>query len=234
VRILALDTSGGACAAALWRDGTVVAQQSLRIARGHAEALAPMLRATLAAADIEAAALDALAVSTGPGSFTGLRVGLAAAQGMALALDRPLIGITSFAGIAAAVAPAPTAQRPLAVALSSKGAALFVQAFVQPDDPAADPAVVDPDDLAAQLQGIGVADADWRIAGSGAATAAAALRQAGRSAAAVPPDTPDLAAVARLAARRLAADPAAGSAPVQPLYLRRPAVTPERHGGRLR
>lgn len=100
-RILAVDTTFGACSAALLEDGRVLARQFELMQRGHAEALAPMVEAVMREAGLSFAALDRLAVTTGPGSFTGQRVGLAFMRGLRVALAKPLIGITSLAAMAA-------------------------------------------------------------------------------------------------------------------------------------
>ena len=91
--ILAMDTSTAACSVALWRDGGVVASRFEVIERGHAEYLVPMIEAVMAEADERPADIDLIAVSIGPGAFTGIRLGLATARAMALAQDIPCIGI---------------------------------------------------------------------------------------------------------------------------------------------
>src|SRR5438552_13886170 len=101
--ILALDSSGAACSTALWRRGAVVARSRREMARGHAEALIPMLVETMSGAGESLKALDAVAVTVGPGAFTGIRIGLAAARGIGLAANIPVVGITTFAAIAEAV-----------------------------------------------------------------------------------------------------------------------------------
>jgi tRNA threonylcarbamoyladenosine biosynthesis protein TsaB len=101
-RILAVDTTFGACSAALLDHDVVVARRLEVMQRGHAEALAPMVEAVMREAGIGFDAIDRLAVTTGPGSFTGQRVGLAFMRGLRVALDKPLIGITSLAAMAAA------------------------------------------------------------------------------------------------------------------------------------
>lgn len=98
--ILAVDTCFGACSAAVLSGPRVVARSRLEMARGHAEALAPMVEAVMQEAGLSFSALDKLAVTTGPGSFTGQRVGLAFMRGLRLALTKPLIGITSLAAMA--------------------------------------------------------------------------------------------------------------------------------------
>jgi len=102
MKILAVDTALGACSAALIDDDRVLAHRLAVMERGHAEALAPMVEDILLEADIALAAVDRLAVTTGPGTFTGQRVGLAFMRGLRLALQIPLIGVTTLAAMAAA------------------------------------------------------------------------------------------------------------------------------------
>ena len=102
MRILAIDTALEACAAAvLDTEHGVVASESLPMLRGHAEALMPLIARVMRQADTPFSALDRIAVTTGPGSFTGLRVGISAARGIALAAAKPAIGLTTLAAYAA-------------------------------------------------------------------------------------------------------------------------------------
>ncbi len=94
--VLGLDTTGKACACALVDDGRILAHTSELIGRGHAERLAPMVADLLKAAQLTVADIDQIAVCTGPGSFTGLRVALAFAKGMALPRKIPVIGISAL------------------------------------------------------------------------------------------------------------------------------------------
>ena len=100
--ILAVDTALGACSAALCMGSEVLAHRLVPMDRGHAEAVAPMVEAVMAEAKVEFAAVDRLAVTTGPGTFTGQRIGLAFMRGLRLALERPLIGVSSLAAMTAA------------------------------------------------------------------------------------------------------------------------------------
>jgi tRNA threonylcarbamoyladenosine biosynthesis protein TsaB len=100
VLILALDTCLAACQAALWRDGEPLAVASEPMTRGHQERLATMVGALMDEAEVELSAVDRIAVTIGPGSFTGLRVGLAFAKGLALALDKPLVGVSALEALA--------------------------------------------------------------------------------------------------------------------------------------
>src|ERR1700728_3269122 len=103
--ILAIDTALDACAACvLDADAArLIAQESQTMKRGHAEALMPLIGRVMKEAGIAFAALDRIAVTTGPGSFTGLRVGLSAARGIALAANKPVVGLTTLAAYAAPI-----------------------------------------------------------------------------------------------------------------------------------
>ncbi len=94
--VLGLDTTGAACACALVDEGRILATGSENIGRGHAERLAPMVRDLMAEAGAGVADIERIAVCTGPGSFTGLRVALAFAKGLSLPRKIPLIGISAL------------------------------------------------------------------------------------------------------------------------------------------
>jgi tRNA threonylcarbamoyladenosine biosynthesis protein TsaB len=101
MKILAVDTALGACSAALLARDAVLARRHEAMARGHAEALAPMVAAVMREAATDFSALDRLAVTIGPGTFTGQRIGLAFMRALKVALEKPLIGITSLQAMAA-------------------------------------------------------------------------------------------------------------------------------------
>src|SRR6266567_1894140 len=103
MRVLAIDTALEACAAAVLdaASGKFLASETLAMSRGHAEALMPLIARVMDAAGLEFAELDRIAVTVGPGSFTGLRVGISAARGIALAAGKPAIGLSTLAGFAA-------------------------------------------------------------------------------------------------------------------------------------
>ena len=103
--ILAIDTALDACAACVLDTDAarLIAQESQTMKRGHAEALMPLIGRVMKEAGIAFAALDRIAVTTGPGSFTGLRVGLSAARGIGLAADRPVVGLSTLTAYAAPV-----------------------------------------------------------------------------------------------------------------------------------
>lgn len=93
---LAIDTSEQACSVALACEGTVIDRASEIIGRGHAERLLPLIEERLAAAGRSYKDLERIAVTTGPGTFTGLRIGLSVARGLALQADIPCVGVTGL------------------------------------------------------------------------------------------------------------------------------------------
>ncbi len=103
MKILAIDTALGAVSACVLDDGSRDAEsiESIAMARGHAEALVPLIDRVVARVDGGFAALSRVAVTVGPGSFTGLRVGIAAARGIAIACDIPIVGVSTLAALAA-------------------------------------------------------------------------------------------------------------------------------------
>jgi tRNA threonylcarbamoyladenosine biosynthesis protein TsaB len=102
MKLLAVDTALGACSAVLLDGEVVLAHRLVVMERGHAEALAPMVQAVMREAKVQFSEVDRLAVTTGPGTFTGQRVGLAFMRGLRIALKRTLIGITTLEAMAEA------------------------------------------------------------------------------------------------------------------------------------
>lgn len=102
---LGLDTTGAYCTCALVDRERVLAQTSENIGRGHAERLAPMVQEVLGEANVKPSAIERVAVCTGPGSFTGLRVALAFAKGFALPRKIPVIGLSALEVMAAQIDP---------------------------------------------------------------------------------------------------------------------------------
>jgi tRNA threonylcarbamoyladenosine biosynthesis protein TsaB len=205
VKLLAVDTALGACSVAVTEGECVLAHRHELMDRGHAEALAPMVDEAMRDAKLDFASLDRLAVTTGPGTFTGQRVGLAFMRALRIALHRPLIGITTLA----AMAEAAKAQMGLARAIALHDARRD-EVYLETGD---EPEVLLFEDAMRTLRNIG-GEAQIALAGTAAARACDALskrfvlstiRQ------------PDALWVARLAASA----PDTDTAP-RPLYLRAP------------
>ncbi|WP_409307733.1 tRNA (adenosine(37)-N6)-threonylcarbamoyltransferase complex dimerization subunit type 1 TsaB [Pectobacterium sp. B1J-3] len=98
-RILALDTATEACSVALWNDGEIHSLFEV-CPREHTQRVLPMVQQVLAESGLTLNALDAIAFGQGPGSFTGVRIGIGIAQGLALGAERPMIGVSSLATMA--------------------------------------------------------------------------------------------------------------------------------------
>src|SRR5689334_21083277 len=129
MRVLAIDTALEACSAAvLDTGGGITASESVAMTRGHAETLMPLIARVMNSAGIEFAQLDRIAVTTGPGSFTGLRVGITAARGIALAAGKPAVGLSTLAGLAAPHI-AGNATTPVAAAIDARHDCVYLQVF---------------------------------------------------------------------------------------------------------
>jgi len=100
MRLLALDTATELCSAAVWLDGALIEREATR-QQGHSEVILPMIAAVLGAAGIELAQLDAIAFGRGPGAFTGVRLAVGVAQGLAFATHLPLLPVSDLRALAA-------------------------------------------------------------------------------------------------------------------------------------
>lgn len=160
---LAIETALHACSAALIDDGRVVAERHEIIARGHAERLVPLVAELLAEAGVARA--DAITVDIGPGSFTGIRVGLAAAKAFGLAWKAPVTGCTSTELVAAGVLDAHPGLDRIYVAFDASRGEVYAQLFDRAG-PAGEVAALAPEAAAAAARGM-------TVAGSGAALLAA-------------------------------------------------------------
>lgn len=215
VRLLAIETATEGCSVALLDGGRVL--ERFEVApRGHAQRVLPWADALLAEAGLARASLDAIATSRGPGAFTGVRLGLSLAQGIALALDRPLVGISTLEVLAAG-ASLPAGRRALA-AIDARMGEVYRQAFVAGEgrpQPLDDAQVQAPE--AVTLEGEG-----WHGLGTGFAAADGVLAQA----LAPQLDTVDATALpragvlARLAVLAMAAGEGQAPEAVTPVYLR--------------
>jgi tRNA threonylcarbamoyladenosine biosynthesis protein TsaB len=130
MRVLAIDTALAACSAAILdtEHGGIVASESRPMVRGHAEALMPLLRWVMNEAALTFSDIDRIAVTTGPGSFTGLRVGIAAARGIALAADKPAVGLSTLSAYAAPLMAADE-KLPVVAAIDARHGHVYLQVF---------------------------------------------------------------------------------------------------------
>jgi tRNA threonylcarbamoyladenosine biosynthesis protein TsaB len=165
VKLLAVDTALGACSVALLEDDRPIAHIFEPMERGHAERLAPMVDEAMKQACVEFAALNRLAVTVGPGTFTGQRVGLAFMRGLRLALHIPLTGVTTLEAMAMA-AMADTGSPKAAAIHDARRAEAYLllrdgETVVQP------PVVLPFADAVACIAAFGVC----ALAGTGAASA---------------------------------------------------------------
>lgn len=197
--ILALDTCLTACSAAVVESDGVLASRSEPMERGHQERLGPLVAEVMAGLDF--AELERIGVTVGPGSFTGLRVGLAFAKGLGLALGRPVTGVGTLQALAAGEPGS------AAAVVDARRGQVYLQAFID-GAPATEPEALTAEDAAARLRALG---AGWRLVGTGAELLHPLLPSAIVGAR----TGPDPVAVARLAE-------AAPHGPARPLYLRAP------------
>lgn len=152
MNILAFDTALGACSAALWSDGRIAAGAFENRRRGHAETLFPLIERVLGEAGVGYGDLDRLAVTLGPGSFTGLRIGIAAARGLALALNIPATGVTTLEAVAAGHRKRLAGgENAILVVLDARRGQVYVQFFDRGLAPLGEAAAMSPADIPAAV-----------------------------------------------------------------------------------
>jgi tRNA threonylcarbamoyladenosine biosynthesis protein TsaB len=218
MRLLAIDTALAACAAAVF-DSTerkVLASESQSMVRGHAEALMPLIARVMDQAGVDFIDLDRIAVTLGPGSFTGLRVGISAARGIALAAGKPAVGVPTLSAYAAPQI-ANEAGAAIVAAIDAKHENVYLQVFASSGRTIVAPTV------ATIAEAVRATSGPVYLVGSGAALLAAAWPDDQPAPLRVEPhDAPSILWVARLGA----AAPKTDVAPT-PLYLRPPDARPQ-------
>lgn len=226
MRVLALDTALGATSAAVvdLPSGAVVARDSQAMERGHAEALIPMVEALMRAVPGGFASLNRIVTTVGPGSFTGLRVAIAAARSFGLALKIPVSGVSTLTAYAAPLLAAGS-RTSIAAAVDARHGSVFFHAYWLDGRTSFGPALVTAEEAARRLSGN---SAPPRLVGNGASLVALAAAELGIDTAihALEP-APDILWVARLGA---VVDPQ--FAPARPLYLRAASAVAQT-GGRI-
>ncbi|MDA5631775.1 MULTISPECIES: tRNA (adenosine(37)-N6)-threonylcarbamoyltransferase complex dimerization subunit type 1 TsaB [Rhizobium/Agrobacterium group] len=209
--VLALDTSGVDCSACVY-DSTsdrVLGEVCEMIGKGHAERLMAVIDGALQQAQLPLQKVERIAVTIGPGSFTGIRVGVAAARGFALSLGVEAVGITTLETLALHHLLT-TPGRPVAVGLDAKRGEAYLQTFAAEGSPLAEAKLLSLDDARGVVSGF-----DGAVIGSAAPLFAGEEIGSG-------PDHFPIASVARSAARKPAGQPKPA-----PLYLRGPDARPQ-------
>lgn len=220
MRILAIDTALEACAACVATDASddLLAEESMPLARGHAEALLPLIERVMARVEGGFESLSRVAVTVGPGSYTGLRVGLSAARAIGLAARVPVVGVTTLSAL---LAPqlALNGEALIVAAIDARHGAVYLQAMSVGEGVVIPPRHLPVEEAAGLLGTRRVI-----LTGSGAAALAAAATAQGASVEVAGTGAPQIAWVASLG---LVADP--GQALPRPLYLRGPDARPQDH-----
>ena len=224
MRVLAIDTALAACAAAVLdtERGGIVASESLPMTRGHAEALMPLLARVMEQAGMAFTDIDRVVVTTGPGSFTGLRVGIAAARGIALAIDKSVVGLSTLTAYAAPHIAADD-RVPVVAAIDARHGHVYLQVFGPGGRTLTAPRLAP---LRDAVQAAAATPAC--IVGSAAQSVAAGLSRDDAAPASVDArPAPDIAWVARIGAGL-----PEGQSPPKPQYLRAPDAQPQ-HAAQL-
>ncbi|OUS12851.1 tRNA (adenosine(37)-N6)-threonylcarbamoyltransferase complex dimerization subunit type 1 TsaB [Rhodospirillales bacterium 47_12_T64] len=150
--LLGLDTAGSSCSVAVMRRGEVVAVRLEEMRRGQSERLLPLVHDVMDDAGLELLEMDGFVVTTGPGGFTGVRIGLAAAQGFSLACEKPLVGVSNFEVLARAVpAVEKSSDQVVTVLIDAKRADVFVQCFNSKLQTYSEPFAATPEQIVTRL-----------------------------------------------------------------------------------
>jgi len=219
MRVLAIDTALAACSAAVLDTayGGILASESLPMMRGHAEALMPLVARVMKASGVAFRDLDRVAVTTGPGSFTGLRVGISAARGIALATGMPAVGVATLSAYAAPYLGADD-KSPVIAAIDARHDHVYLQVFAPGGRTLIAPR------LAALSEAVRAAsDTAACLVGSAAQAVAAGLAKT-----APPPVTVDARAAPDIAwVAQIGAVVPEATEPPKPQYLRAPDAQPQ-------
>lgn len=215
MRIIAIETSTDACSAALWVDGELTGRLEVE-PRRHVELILPMVAGLLADAGLSLPDLDGVAFGAGPGSFTGVRIAVAAAQGLGLGAALPLVGVSSLAALALAAVDAGASR--VCIAQDARMGEVYLAGYAAA-----------PTGLATLLKETLCApeavrlEGDWSVGGGawsrypGLAATAGSLTDTGLR-------LPRAEEVARLAAPRFAAGETLAPRDAEPVYLRKTVV----------
>jgi len=221
MKLLAIDTATEACSAALWLDGEVREEYALA-PRGHAELILPMVERLLAAAGLSLGQLDALAVDRGPGSFTGVRIGISVMQGLAFACDLPVHPVSSLAALAQGAWRATGATQVLSL-IDARMEEIYWGGYVLQDEVMrlVDAEQVSPAELVLPAAGI-----EWLAVGTGYRQYRPRLPPDLRHAGTAEPtlDLPRAARVVELAVSDARQAPGIAAEQLEPVYIRNDVV----------
>ncbi len=225
--LLALETATSTCGVAVLDDDTVVAEAHLHRPRVHAERLTPLVENVLDHADVTPAALDAVAASMGPGSYTGLRIGVSTAKGWALSADAAFVGVPTLEAYAASLRPVAAPGDVMCALLDARREEVYAGAYrrtTEGMDEHASATALPVDDLSDWM---GTVDGRLWLAGDGAPKSRAALGD-GFTCTMIPADEkpPSAGWVARWGRQRLESHGPDDVATVEPLYVKDVHATP--------
>ncbi len=226
--LLALETATETCGAALLDDGSVVAAADLHRPRIHAERLTPLVEDLLQHADVERTALDTVAVSMGPGSYTGLRIGVSTAKGWALAADADLVGVPTLAAYAAQLRPTTAPGDVVCPLLDARRDEVYAGAFRRTPDGIVEHAPTKALTVDALPDWLGSTEGRLWVLGDGAAKSRDVLEAVQAPCRFVSPDdcAPSAAWVGRRGQKRLAQRGPAPLSTFEPLYVKEVHATP--------
>ena len=219
MNLLAFETATEACSVALWHDGALLERYEVA-PRRHAELALPFAESLLAEAGVAKSALDAIAVGRGPGAFTGVRLAIALAQGLAVALDRPVVPVSTLAALALAAPMDDSAGSAILAVVDARMGEIYAACYERDTDWLVTPVA---GEVLCRAEALELpARPHWSVLGTGWGAYESALRaRLGGS-----PDyahgtaLPRASAVARLAVREFARGGAVDAALAQPVYLR--------------
>jgi tRNA threonylcarbamoyladenosine biosynthesis protein TsaB len=228
VTLLALETATETCGVALLRDDQVVAEAHLHRPRVHSERLTPLVEDVLRHAEVAADALDAVAVSMGPGSYTGLRIGVSTAKGWALATDAALVGVPTLAAYAAQLRSVARAGDVVCPLFDARRDEVYAAAYRVAPGGLAEHAATTALTVDRLPDWVGAVTGRLWLLGDGAAKSRDALADVGTDQRVVPPDVmpPSAVWVGRRGRQRLRADGPDDVGTFEPLYVKEVHATP--------
>lgn len=226
--LLALETATDTCGVALLNDDRVAAEVHLHQPRVHSERLTPLVELVLQQAGVAAADLDAVAVSMGPGSYTGLRIGVSTAKGWSLATDAALVGVPTLDAYAAQMQPVVQAGDVICPLFDARRDEVYAAAYRATPHGLNEQAPTKALTVDTLPDWLGDVDGRLWLLGDGADKSQEALASAGTGQTVVPPDVlpPSAVWVARRGQTRLRDDGPDDVASFEPLYVKEVHATP--------